>query len=213
MRMSKKERKLKKKLQLKNKKLIKKYYWLMPRNVWSGKTLEKYNYTFIEWGWSDGWDRAFGNLFMKELGEEIEKIGQKNFQILQIKEKYGSARCYTSGTSEKAHRIISKYGALSQNICYFCGRPDTPMTDTGWILPICKKCYEKKWRRGSKYEYEEVVCDEDPRMADIQTIRRFSMEKDGYEDIKYNHSETTNRIRKWWNKNHPDDQVEYYKGE
>ena len=119
-----------------------------------------------------------------------------------------SARNYTSGTSQKAHDIIRKYEALSENICYFCGRPDVHMTDAGWVLPMCKKCYEKHWRRGSKYEYADVICDEDSRMADIYHVKRFS--KDGDEIITYDYSDTTNKIRIWWNKHHPDDQVELY---
>lgn len=188
MRKTKKRRKREKQIKLKNKKLVKKYYWLMPRNVWTGKVLTDYDYSFIEWGWSDGWDKAFGDMFMKELGEEIKRIDQKNFQILQIKEKYGSARCYTSGTSKEAFRIIDKYESLSRNICYFCGRPDVPITNAGWVLPMCKSCYEKKWRRGSKLEYEEVVDDEECRMSDA-------------------YSDTANKIRNWWNKNHPEDRV------
>lgn len=196
---TKKERRRRKKEQLKNKKLIKQYYWLMPRNVWSGKLLSDYDYTFINWGWSEGWDKAFGNLFMKELGEEIKRIGQTNFMILDIKEKYGQARCYTSGTSAKAHDIIYKYEALSENICYFCGKPDVPMTNMGWILPMCRDCYEKHWRRGSKFEYEEVISNES-QMADKYTVRQFSQE--GTKDIVYDYSDTTNEIRRWWSKKH-----------
>lgn len=208
MRMTKKARKRKKKLQMRNKRLIKEYYWLLPRNVWTGKPLKNYDYTFIEWGWSEGWDKAFGMMYLKELGDEIKRIGQKNFMILQQKEKFGSCRNYVNGTSREAHDIIDKYEALSQNICYFCGRPDTPMTDLGWILPVCKKCYEKKWRRGTKYEYEDVIDDGDPRMADTYQYKIFS--KDGDKIITCDYSDTTNKIRIWWNKNHPDDQVELY---
>ena len=205
MRKTKKQRKREKQIRLKNKKLVKKYYWLVPRNCFTGKPLADYDYSFIEWGWSDGWDKAFGNMFMKELGEEIKRIGQKDFQILQIKEKYGRCCCYTSGTSKKAFRIIGKYESLSQNICYFCGRPDVPITNAGWILPMCKNCYEKKWRRGSKLEYEDIIEDDNPRMADTYTVRQFG--ENGYKDIKYDYSDTTNKIRNWWNKNHPEDKV------
>ena len=139
MRMTKKARKRKKKLQMRNKRLIKEYYWLLPRNVWTGKPLKNYDYTFIEWGWSEGWDKAFGMMYLKELGDEIKRIGQKNFMILQQKEKFGSCRNYVNGTSREAHDIIDKYEALSQNICYFCGRPDTPMTTLDKEIPQSAK--------------------------------------------------------------------------
>lgn len=204
--MTKKERKRKKKLQMKNKRLTKKYYWLIPRNVWSGKVLKDYDYTWIDWGCSPGWKKAYGNMYMKELGDEIKRIGQKDFMILQEKEKFGSHRLYTNGASEKAYEIIDKYEHISEHVCYFCGRPDTHITDMGWILPVCPKCYEKKWRRGSKYEYDEVICDENPRIPNTYKVYRFS--EDGDETIEYDISDTANKIRIWWNKNHPEDQVE-----
>lgn len=207
MRKNKKQRKREKREKLRNKKLVKEYYWLMPRD-WRGGKPRDYDYSWINWGWSDGWDKAFGMMYLKELGDEIKRIGQKDFYIDEVKEKYGQARCYTSGTSQKALAIIDKYEKLSENICYFCGRPDVHITDCGWILPVCEKCYGKHWRRGSKYTYEDVICDEDPRMADIYHYKRFS--KDGNEIITCDYSETANKIRTWWNKNHPDDQVELY---
>lgn len=204
--MTKKERKRKKKLQMKNKRLAKKYYWLIPRNVWSGKVLRDYDYTWINWGCSPGWEKAYGNMYMKELGDEIKRIGQKDFMILQEKEKFGQHRLYTNGTSEKAHEIIAKYEFISEHVCYFCGRPDTHVTDMGWVLPVCPKCYEKKWRRGNKHKYEDIICDESPRIQDAYKVTRFSEE--GNETIEYNISDTANKIRIWWNKNHPEDQVE-----
>ena len=203
--LTKSERRRKKKEQSKNRKLVKKYYWLAPRNVWTDKVPDDYDYTYIEWGWSDGWDKAFGHLYMEELGKAIKKSGQKNFEILQIKEKYGQARLYSSGTTEKVHNIIDKYEFISQNICYYCGRPDTHVTNFGWILPVCKECYEKKLRRGSKYEYEEIVCDEDPMIPSIRKVTQFS--KDGEQTIEYDISETVGKIRKWWNKKHPNKSI------
>ena len=206
MRMTKRKRKQKKRIQMRNKKLVKKYYFLAPKNVWTGKIPKDYDYTYINWGCSPGWEKAYGNMYMKELGDEIKRIGQKDFMILQEKEKFGSHRLYTNGTSEKAHEIIDKYEHISEHICYFCGRPDTHVTDMGWILPVCPKCYEKKWRRGSKYEYDKVICDENPRIPNTYKVTRFS--KEGDETIEYNIKDTADKIRIWWNKNHPDDQVE-----
>ena len=100
--MTRKERKRKKKEQMKNKRLIKKYYWLRPLSAWTGKPLEDYDYTFIEWGWCPGWDKAFGQMFMDELGAAIKESGQKDYQIVQIKEKYG---CYDSETE-----VLTKNG-------------------------------------------------------------------------------------------------------
>lgn len=86
---------------LKNKRLIKKYPWLMPTN-WLGFPVKNYDYSWIEWGWSAGWDKAFGWQYLKELGEAVKESGRKDFRILQQKEKYG---CYDSETE-----VLTKKG-------------------------------------------------------------------------------------------------------
>lgn len=204
--MTKKERKRKKKLQMKNKRLTKKYYWLIPRNVWSGKVLKDYDYTWIDWGCSPGWEKAYGNMYMKELGDEVNRAGLKDFMIFQEKEKFGQHRLYTSYSTEEIDEIIDKYERISEHVCFFCGRPDTHITDMGWVLPVCPKCYEKKWRRGSKFEYDEIVCDENPRIEDVRRVKRYSNGEESI--IEYNIKDTADKIRIWWNKNHPEDQVE-----
>ena len=211
--MTKKQRKRKKKLQLRNKYLIKKYYWLMPRNVFTGKPLEDYDYTFIEWGWCNGWDKAFGQMFMDELGAAIKEAGQKDYMIVQIKEKYGSARLYDNGSTEKVHRIIDKYEIISQNICMDCGREAPMINNTGWIMPMCPKCFRKCYRRGEKWRidhysnyvsptdeeiqkiYENIIMDNpdkngEYRMPDTYTIH--GMTGDEVVDV----SDTVDKIRK-----------------
>lgn len=170
MRMSKKQRKRKKKQQLINKKLVKKYYWLAPREFnWSdgiGKIRKDYNYTWINWGWCNGWDKTFGQAFMEELGEEIKRAGQKDFSILQIKEKYGRACCYTSGTTTRAHNIIQKYEVISEHVCMGCGC-EAPMIEEGnWLMVYCSDCYRKMYRRREKW-YKNKTPKTDKEIEDI----------------------------------------------
>ena len=185
--MTKKKRKQKKKLQMLNKRLIKKYYWLMPRD-WRGKIPKNYDYTWIEWGWSHGWDKAFGQMYMDELGAAINESGQKDFTILQIKEKYGQARLYCGGASGKVHRIINKYEHISQNVCYWCGR-EAPMVGKSWITPECFDCYVKRWKRWKpnddieviKKGYDEEVCDEPDENGEFHIPNSYTVSylKDG----------------------------------
>lgn len=216
MRMTKKQRKKKKKLQMMYKKLIKKYYWLAPRYWWNNQIFKDYDYTFINWGVAPGWDKAYGWLYLKELGKAVKESGQKDFSILQIKEKYGSHRVYCSGTTEKVHRIIDKYEHISENVCYYCGK-EAPMTDTGWVLPQCFRCFCKVYRKNEKWYlknhieetpktdeelreiYEKSICDTpdengEYHIPETYTIRRFST--DGTEDITYDISDTVKKIRK-----------------
>ena len=151
----------------------------------------------------DGWQKAFGLMMLEEIDQELRKYNYRDkYRILQVKEKYGSARWYDNGG---ANETTTKYEHISEHVCYFCGRPDTHITDLGWVLPVCPKCYEKKWRRNSKFKYDEIVCDEDPRIEDVLKLTQYSNGKESI--IEYNYKDTIDRIRKWWNKNHPDDQV------
>lgn len=201
---------------MKNKRLIKKYYWLAPRYWWNNQIFKDYNYTFINWGVAPGWDKAYGWLYLKELGEAVKESGRKDFSILQIKEKYGSHRVYCSGTTEKVHRIIDKYEHISENVCYYCGK-EAPMTDTGWVLPQCFRCFCKVYRRNEKWYlenhmeetpktdeelreiYEKSICDTpdengEYHIPETYTVRRFST--DDTEDITYDISDTVKKIRK-----------------
>ena len=208
--LTKKERKNKKKKQITNRKLIKKYYWLAPRNVWTDKIPDDYDYTWIEWGWSKGWDKAFGKIYMEELGAAIKEAGLKDFRILQIKEKYGQARCYTSYGTDKIYNIINKYEVISEHICYYCGK-EAPMVGRYWITPECFDCYKKRWKKKGLSEeelrkkYEDEICDVpdekgEYHLPDTYTVTQLS--KDANIETTYDISDTTSKIRKWWNKHH-----------
>ena len=71
--MTRRQRKRKKKLQIRNKRLVKQYDFLLPRNVWTDKVPKGYDFSYIDWGWSDGWDKAFGMQYLKELGEAVKE--------------------------------------------------------------------------------------------------------------------------------------------
>ena len=222
-RKGKKNSKKEKAERLRNKKLVKKYYFLKPTPWYKPKRnrrLPKYDYSYIEWyGWPQGWNVAFADMFLEELGAEIKRIGQKNFRIDQIKEKFGEARCYTSGTSDKANQIINKYEYISTNICWDCGKPDVPMIDDGWMHPICLECYKKAERKRDEFykehhpeyvlptddeyalKYQKVIIDKpdengEYKIADSYTIRRFS--KDGNIDITYSIKDTADKVRERW---------------
>lgn len=152
--MTKKQRRRKKKLQSLNRHLVKKYYWLEPRR-WDGKRDKDYDYTYINWGWSDGWNKAFGNIYMKELSDAINEAGQKDFQILQVKSKFAQARLYCGGTTRKVLDIIDKYELISEHICERCGC-EAPMIQEGsWLMVYCPRCYKQYYRRREKWITKE----------------------------------------------------------
>ena len=198
-----KELKKKKRIKLRNKKLIKQCPWLLPRNDWTDQAPKDYDYSWNELdALPEGWVRCFGTMLAKELNDILKKAKyERKFRILQAKEKFGEMRVYhnsvPSSIYEEINRTIDKYTYLSQNICAICGRPDVYMTYTGWDYPLCKSCYEK--HINDIRPYELVISDKDPgHMADSYTIRRFT--ESGGKDFTYDISETAEKIRRQYAK-------------
>ena len=223
--LTKKQRKKKKAEKLRNKKLVKQYYWLAPREyTWGkpyiGRLEDWYDYSYIMWGWGKGWDKAFGKIYMEELGAAVKEAGQKDFSILETKEKYNEARLYCGGTTEKVHDIIRKYEVISGHICYYCGK-EAPAIYDGYLLARCFDCYCKQVRRGEKWvkdpnytpmtdeeileEYNERIDDVPDENGEYHLPDKYKLTsfKDGetIEEI-IDISDTTTEIRKWWNKHH-----------
>lgn len=131
-----------------NEELCNKFPWLCPYNVITRDLPRTYNY---EYTWlndmPEGWRKAFG----LEMCEEIQKVLEKanfvdEYQVLQIKEKWGYLHWYEGGIPEKIkdeyRAIINKYEKLSERTCIKCGAPATKIS-CGWISPWCDKCAEE----------------------------------------------------------------------
>ena len=206
-RQSKKERRQKKRDQIRNKRLIKKYPWLIPRSLvprshsWTCKIIKDYDYTWTELdALGEGWTKAFGKMMCEEIQQDLEKHDfVKEFRIMEVKEKYGSARIYTGGVplESQVHQIIDKYEYISQNVCYCCGRPDTPITNAGWILPLCKECYEKDSYHHRPYD-EIIDPEDDCRIPDSYKIIHGVGDSEWIETIDI--KDTVEKIRRQWEK-------------
>lgn len=210
MHKSRKERKKEKAIKLKNKKLVKKYPWLALKDWYS----RKIDYAYIHWGCTQGWDRAYGDMYLKELGKAVERCGCKHsFQIYEIKEKFGQHRVYCDIPSQEVADIVDKYEKLSENICVGCGKPDVPMINNNhWFLPTCYDCFKLSIRYYEGYSnasiiktdeeikdiYQKSICSES-RMPDSFT-RVFSYDEKGKNTKTVDISETANKIRIRYNK-------------
>ena len=120
------------------KELTEKYPYLMPHNAFTGKVPYDYDYSYIEGEYNlpGGWFLLFLQM-CDDIRKPLEESGQINeFRFLQVKEKYGSMRCYTSGATTDVLDIISKYEFLSQQVCSVCGKPASVLT-SGYICPYC----------------------------------------------------------------------------
>ena len=100
------------------------------------------NYKWLELippGWID---------LAQKMIEECETI-EPNFELIDLKEKWGMIRMFSYPYTEQIAKIEHKYEQLSSQICCKCGKPATKLS-TGWILPWCDKCSqdeEKYYKR------------------------------------------------------------------
>ena len=125
--------------------LINRYPYLLPRNVWTGKVVEDYDYSYIlgqyELPW--GWFRLF-LLYCKNIRELLEKANYLNkFQFTEIKEKYGTMRLYDGGHPQDLDKITLDYEVYSGRICMKCGQP-ADYKAREWTECFCKNCFTRK---------------------------------------------------------------------
>lgn len=113
------------------------YPWLTEEDSWADE---------IPIGWRDSFFENMCDDLISALGDYVD-----NFEIIQLKEKYGSIRLYWNWkdenifTEEQIHNltntirdVISKYEAISYHTCVRCGKLSTGYTKP-WILPVCDK--------------------------------------------------------------------------
>lgn len=146
----------KKQRNLKNKKLCKRYPFLIQRD-WNDKPLD-YQFTYLD-DMPDGWRKAFGTEMCEEIRRVLVKANYLNkYRVLQVKEKYGSLRwydgCVPLSISRELQDVIDKYEEMSVRTCICCGRPATKIS-TGWISPFCDKCADKLSDRVDFRDIEE----------------------------------------------------------
>ena len=114
------------------------YPWLTEEDSWADE---------IPIGWRDSFFENMCDDLIAALGNYINE-----FEIVQLKEKYGSMRLYWNWknenifTEEQIHNltntiqdVISKYETISYHTCVRCGKPSIDYTKP-WILPVCDDC-------------------------------------------------------------------------
>jgi hypothetical protein len=68
-----------------------------------------------------------------------------DFEITQVKEKYGLLRIYLSSETDKISEIIERYEYLSEHVCEECGKFETAKIrlSHGWYKTLCEECSKK----------------------------------------------------------------------
>lgn len=180
-----------------NKWLCERYPFLTPRNVWTDKVIPTYDWTLLD-DMPRGWRKAFGLQMCEDLREELIKFNYlDDYRVDQIKEKYGGLRWYDNGcpVGSKIGDIINTYGIISENVCVSCGKLDVPMTDTGWILPMCEKCFCGRRIRYNADDYKRATEDSPCEIRTEYTTRRYIPGTDDVVIEKHDITDVVNRIR------------------
>lgn len=88
----------------------------------------------------DGWFDIVYNL-TKQL-DELAKDENIKFEILQIKEKFGTLRYYPSLYSSEMEKLIEQAEELSANTCEVCGSTkDVKLRGDYWVSTQCEICW------------------------------------------------------------------------
>ena len=101
----------------------------------------------IVWGLEhgDGWLTLVEEL-CKLIQHHIDQQRQKNpdfaqVEVVQVKEKFGSLRFYTTECDEYITGLISMAESISGKTCEACGNPGTARK-AGWLRVRCDPCEE-----------------------------------------------------------------------
>lgn len=180
------------------------YPWLAVRDWKTEKICKTSIWATPRYG---GWNKAFFWQMMEDIRKAAKKDGVLHtLQTDDYKSKYGGLRFYTSGGSESVQEIISEYECLSEYICESCGEPDVGSTK-GWITPICKTCYKKFYNDTRSYE----ECVGEGRMPDFRRFKRAVPSEKEWKEYAIDIRDKANKIRKRWNRWHPNRRKEYAK--
>ena len=92
-----------------------------------------------------GFDVGSGWLFLiEELCDKIQDVinehpkKYKNFEFLQVKEKFGTLRVYTSFVDKKIDKLITEYEKKSETVCEICGKDGKLIERNGWWKTVCE---------------------------------------------------------------------------
>ena len=114
-------------------------FWFMNINkpdIWNPDFNWSDNCFLMEWG--NGWCEAFYDL-CRQLLVEVKA----DFQWIQLKEKFGTARCYYTGCiTPYGQELIEIFEHETKEICEFCGAPGQ-LRNTDWIKCMCDECMEE----------------------------------------------------------------------
>lgn len=90
-----------------------------------------------------GWNKAFGLQMAKEIKQWLKEHNITDYEITDVKEKWGRLHWYDNGPIQLYEDVILKYEKMSFELCIRCGKKASHVSK-GYILPFCEDCMQKE---------------------------------------------------------------------
>lgn len=100
----------------------------------------------MAFGWECdlGWYPLLTELFDK-MEEVVKKSPEiyKDFQVQQVKEKWGELRIYCSWYRSEIEALIDECNDKCAVTCEICGKEGSMKERYHWYKTLCQECYDK----------------------------------------------------------------------
>lgn len=90
-----------------------------------------------------GWNKAFGLKMAKEIKQWLKEHNITDYEVTDVKEKWGRLHWYDNGPIQLYEDVILKYEKMSFELCIRCGKKASHVS-RGYILPFCEDCMQKE---------------------------------------------------------------------
>ncbi|MXQ10453.1 hypothetical protein [Microvirga makkahensis] len=110
-------------------------------NDWTAEINDRFGWMFGRGGFhaecQGGWRHILHGLFAK-IDRHVQGEEREDFQITQVKEKYGTLRVHVCGGDDEVYAWIDDAEMESGMTCEICAAPGTTVND-GWMMTRCRR--------------------------------------------------------------------------
>ena len=124
--------------------LFKRYPFLNPLQTLKTKGFHMcfYTYSLLDC-MPKGWNKAFGLQMAKEIKQWLKEHNVTDYEVTDVKEKWGRLYWYDNGPSQLYGDVVVKYEIMSADLCVRCGKKASHVS-RGYMLPFCEDCMQKE---------------------------------------------------------------------
>jgi hypothetical protein len=101
--------------------------------------MKEYPFVICGYECDEGWYSIIEECFDKIQELELPE----GFEVIQVKEKFGTLRVYTICSSEEIEKLIDNAYDKALFSCEVCGKPGKNRTKYHWMKTTCEECFNK----------------------------------------------------------------------